>query len=274
MTDRNAPIGVFDSGIGGLTVAREIIRQMPMERIIYFGDTARVPYGSKSRDTIIRFSRQIIRFLKTKQVKAIVIACNTASAYALDTVKQDLDIPIIGVIHAGALSAVKATKNGKIGIIGTEGTIRSGIYESVIREMMPEVKVSCKACPLLVPLVEEGLFHDSVTDEVTSRYLSELKSKYIDTLVLGCTHYPLLRSTVKRLMGEGVTLINPAYETAIELKQLLSDKDLLCDPKTVDRAGEKYQFYVSDLAEKFTSFASAILPEQVKETRKIDIEDY
>lgn len=274
MTDRNAPIGVFDSGIGGLTVAREIIRQMPMERIIYFGDTARVPYGSKSRGTIIRFSRQIIRFLKTKQVKAIVIACNTASAYALDTVKQDLDIPIIGVIHAGALSAVKATKNGKIGIIGTEGTIRSGIYESVIREMMPEVKVSCKACPLLVPLVEEGLFHDSVTDEVTSRYLSELKSKYIDTLVLGCTHYPLLRSTVKRLMGEGVTLINPAYETAIELKQLLSDKDLLCDPKTVDRAGEKYQFYVSDLAEKFTSFASAILPEQVKETRKIDIEDY
>ena len=274
MTDRNAPIGVFDSGIGGLTVAREIIRQMPMERMIYFGDTARVPYGSKSRDTIIRFSRQIIRFLKTKQVKAIVIACNTASAYALETVKKDLDIPIIGVIHAGAQSAVKATKNGKIGIIGTEGTIRSGIYETVIKEMMPQVKVSSKACPLLVPLVEEGLFHDSVTDEVTSRYLSELKSKYIDTLVLGCTHYPLLRSTVKRLMGENVTLINPAYETAIELKALLGKTDLLCDPETIDGAGEKYQFYVSDLAEKFTSFASAILPEQVKETRKIDIEDY
>lgn len=274
MINRNAPIGVFDSGIGGLTVAREIIRQMPMERMVYFGDTARVPYGSKSRETVIRFSRQIIRFLQTKKVKAIVIACNTASAYALEEVQKDLDIPIIGVIHAGAKSAVEATKNGRIGIIGTEGTIRSGIYESVIKEMMPEVKVSCKACPLLVPLVEEGLFHDSVTDEITSRYLSELKSRYIDTLVLGCTHYPLLRSTVRRLMGEEVTLVNPAYETAVELRGLLGEQGLLCDEATVEAAGEKYQFYVSDLAEKFRNFASAILPEQVKETREIHIEEY
>ena len=142
MTDRNAPIGVFDSGVGGLTVAREIIRQMPDERMVYFGDTARVPYGNKSRDTILRYSRQIIRFLKSKQVKAIVIACNTASAYALEEVKKELDIPIIGVIRAGSVSAVKATQNGKIGIIGTEGTIRSGIYETVIKEMMPSAEVT------------------------------------------------------------------------------------------------------------------------------------
>ena len=142
---RNAPIGVFDSGVGGLTVAREIIRQMPDEGIIYFGDTARVPYGSKSKDTIIRYSRQIIRFLKTRQVKAIVIACNTASAYALEEVKKELDIPILGVIRAGAVSAVKATQNGKIGIIGTEGTVRSGIYETVIKEMMPQARVTGKA---------------------------------------------------------------------------------------------------------------------------------
>ncbi len=272
MTDRNAPIGVFDSGVGGLTVAREIIRQMPDEQLIYFGDTARVPYGSKSRDTILRYSRQIIRFLESKQVKAIVIACNTASAYALEEVKKELDIPIIGVIRAGAVSAVKATQNGRIGIIGTEGTIRSGIYETVIKEMLPGAEVTGKACPLLVPLVEEGLFHDSVTDEIASRYLSELKAKYVDTLVLGCTHYPLLRSAIKRLMGEGVTLVNPAYETAVELRELLKQNDLIGTGEAGQ--GEKYQFYVSDLAEKFTSFASAILPEQVKETRKIDIETY
>lgn len=273
MTDRNAPIGVFDSGVGGLTVAREIIRQMPDERMVYFGDTARVPYGNKSRDTILRYSRQIIRFLKSKQVKAIVIACNTASAYALEEVKKELDIPIIGVIRAGAVSAINATQNGKIGIIGTEGTIRSGIYETVIKEMMPAAEVTGKACPLLVPLVEEGLFHDSVTDEIASRYLSELKAKYVDTLVMGCTHYPLLRSTIKRLMGEEVTLVNPAYETAIELRNLLQREDLICDGKAAGKA-DKYQFYVSDLAEKFTNFASAILPEQVKETKKIDIETY
>ena len=270
---RNAPIGVFDSGVGGLTVAREIIRQMPDEGIIYFGDTARVPYGSKSKDTIIRYSRQIIRFLKTRQVKAIVIACNTASAYALEEVKKELDIPILGVIRAGAVSAVKATQNGKIGIIGTEGTVRSGIYETVIKEMMPQARVTGKACPLLVPLVEEGLLHDSVTDEIASRYLSELKAKYVDTLVLGCTHYPLLRSTIKRLMGEAVTLINPAYETAIELKSLLEKEDLICCPG-VCRTEERYQFYVSDLADKFTNFASSILPQQVKETKNIDIENY
>ena len=270
--DRNAPIGVFDSGIGGLTVAREIMRQMPRERIIYFGDTARVPYGSKSEDTILRYSRQIIRFLMSKEVKAIVIACNTASAYALSTVEHEFDIPIIGVIHAGALTAARATRNGKIGVIGTEATIRSGTYGDAIRRISPGVEVIGKACPLFVPLVEEGLLHDSVTDEIASRYLSVLKGKFIDTLVLGCTHYPLIRSTVGRIMGNEVTLVNPAYETAIELKQILAEKGLTIDPES--RGGEQYQFYVSDLAEKFTDFATSILPGEVKETRKINIEAY
>lgn len=272
-TDRNAPVGVFDSGVGGLTVAREIMRQIPEERIVYFGDTARVPYGNKSKDTILRYSRQIIRFLRTREVKAIVIACNTASAYALDTVAAESDIPIIGVINAGARTAVQATRNGKIGVIGTEGTIGSGIYTRVMKQLKPDIQVTGKPCPLFVPLVEEGLLHDSVTDEIASRYLSVLKGKYIDTLVLGCTHYPLLRSTLRRLMGEDVVLVNPAYETAIELKQLLEERGLERDG-TEPLQGEKYQFFVSDLAEKFTSFATSILPNEVKETRKIDIENY
>ena len=272
-TDRNAPVGVFDSGVGGLTVAREIMRQIPEERIVYFGDTARVPYGNKSKDTILRYSRQIIRFLRTREVKAIVIACNTASAYALDTVAAESDIPIIGVINAGARTAVQATRNGKIGVIGTEGTIGSGIYTRVMKQLKPDIQVTGKPCPLFVPLVEEGLLHDSVTDEIASRYLSVLKGKYIDTLVLGCTHYPLLRSTLRRLMGEDVVLVNPAYETAIELKQLLEERGLERDGAEALQ-GEKYQFFVSDLAEKFTSFATSILPNEVKERRKVDIENY
>lgn len=271
--DRNAPVGVFDSGVGGLTVAREIMRQIPEERIVYFGDTARVPYGSKSKDTIVRYSRQIIRFLRTQGVKAIVIACNTASAYALETVAAESDIPIIGVINAGARTAVRATRNGKIGVIGTEGTIGSGIYTEVMRQLRSDIEVVGKPCPLFVPLVEEGLLHDSVTDEIASRYLSVLKGKYIDTLVLGCTHYPLLRSTLGRLMGDDVTLVNPAYETAIELKALLQEQGLSRDAAPVDD-GDKYRFFVSDLAEKFTDFATSILPGEVRETCKIDIENY
>ncbi|RKD31989.1 glutamate racemase [Lacrimispora algidixylanolytica] len=272
MADRNSPIGVFDSGVGGLTVVREIMRQMPEERLVYFGDTARVPYGTKSKDTIVRYTRQNIRFLMTQDVKAIVIACNTATAFALEIVEQELKIPVMGVIHAGAKTAVEATRNGKIGIIGTEGTIRSGVYTKMMEEMRDDIEVIGKSCPLFVPLVEEGLLHDSVTDEIASRYLSELKGKFIDTLVLGCTHYPLLRSTVGRVMGPEVTLVNPAYETALELKQVLSESQLLND--TDEPFQDKYHFYVSDLAEKFTNFASSILPDQIKQTKKINIEDF
>ena len=271
--DRNAPVGVFDSGVGGLTVVREIIRQIPKERIVYFGDTARLPYGSKSRDTVARYSRQIIRFLRTKEVKAIVIACNTASAYALEAIQAESDIPVIGVVNAGARTAVSSTRNGKIGVIGTEGTVGSGIYKEVMHKLSPGAEVFEKSCPLFVPLVEEGLLHDSVTDEIASRYLSVLKEKYIDTLVLGCTHYPLLRSTLRRLMGDEVVLVNPAYETAVELRELLCSQGLERDCQA-PLDGERYQFYVSDLAEKFTRFATSILPGEVKKTEKINIEDY
>ncbi len=272
-TDRNAPIGVFDSGVGGLTVVREIVRRLPEERIVFFGDTARLPYGSKSKDTIVRYARQIINFLHTQNVKAIVIACNTASAYALNTVSAESDIPVIGVIHAGAQTAVEATKNGRIGVIGTEATINSSIYTEEIKAMRPDIEVIGKACPLFVPLVEEGLRHDTVTDIVASRYLSELKGRYVDTLVMGCTHYPLIRSTIGRIMGDDVKLVNPAYETARELSELLTENDLTRESgAAVD--GDQYRFYVSDLADKFTDFARSILPREVKRTEQIAIEDY
>ena len=236
----DAPIGVFDSGVGGLTVAREIMRQLPNENMVYFGDTARVPYGSKSKNNIIRFSRQIFRFLRTKHVKAVVIACNTASAFALETLQKETDIPVIGVIVPGARAAVKETRNGKIGVAGTEGTIRSETYKH------------------------------HITKEVIDIYLSDMKNTDIDTMILGCTHYPLLRSSIIEYFGDAVHIVNPAYETAIDLKHELENKGL------VNKSGEtaSYEFYVSDAAEKFTKFANSILPYDVASTKQINIEEY
>ena len=270
--NKDAPIGVFDSGIGGLTVVREIMRNLPSEKIVYFGDTARVPYGSKSRQTIIRFSRQIIRFLKDQHVKAIVIACNTASALALDTVREEAGLPVLGVIDAGAQVAAEVTRNNRIGVIGTEGTIRSRIHESRLRSLNPAVTVFGKACPLFVPLVEEGWLHDQVTVEVARRYLYELKDLDIDTLIMGCTHYPLLRSVIHDVMGDHVRLVNPAYETALELKTVLGEMKLACDDQI--REELSHRFYVSDLAEKFRRFASSILPYDSIMTEEVDIERY
>ncbi len=268
-----APIGVFDSGVGGLTVAREIMRQIPEERIVYFGDTARVPYGSKSQNTIIRFSRQIVHFLKTKGVKAVVVACNTASAQALETLQPELDIPIIGVVTPGAKVAAETTKNGKIGVIATESTIGSQLYTRVIGEHNPHAQVFGKACPLFVPLVEEGWTKDPVTIEVANRYLEPLIETGIDTLVMGCTHYPLLRSVLREVMGESVTLVNPAYETSRELKELLKREGIANDGQCT-LEGAKHQFYVSDAANKFREFANTILPFGVDTTQLIHIEDY
>lgn len=268
-----APIGVFDSGVGGLTVVREIMRQIPQERIVYFGDTARVPYGSKSIDTLIRYTRQIIRFLKTREVKAIVVACNTASAVALEAVRNELDIPIIGVVRPGAKVAAAATKNHKIGIIGTEATVNSQMYVKLIRELDPQAQVIGKACPLFVPLVEEGWTKDSVTETVARRYLADLQKSEIDTLILGCTHYPLLRHMVGDIMGENVTLVNPAYETALELRRLLEKEGIASDGnhETVENP---YEFFVSDAAEKFKTFANSILPCDVTSIKQINIEEY
>ena len=264
-----APIGVFDSGVGGLTVVKEIMTQIPNETIIYFGDTARVPYGSKSKKTIITYTRQIVRFLMTKGVKAIVIACNTASAFALETVRSEVDIPIIGVVKPGAKVAASTTRNGRIGVIGTEGTIQSGIYNEFLSETDPKVMVFGKACPLFVPLVEEGLMDDPVTYEMAKRYISVLLEKQIDTLVLGCTHYPLLRKTIRRVVGEDVVLVNPAYETAKSLSEVLTEKGLRnnSEPKL------NHKFYVSDGADKFKQFANTILPCEVMETKDINIEE-
>ena len=268
---KDAPIGVFDSGFGGLTVVREIMRQIPNEKIIYFGDTARVPYGSKSKETVTRFSRQITHFLQTQHVKTIVVACNTASAYALDELEQEIDIPMIGVVKPGAKVAAETTKNGKVGVIATSATISSEIYTTYIKQIKPNVKVTAKACPLFVPLVEEGLLEDPVTDEIASRYLLELIDLDIDTLILGCTHYPLIRNTIGRIMGEKVTLVNPAYETARELKLLLDRNGILQDKKP-DLGENKYQFFVSDGAEKFKTFANSILKYVILSANTIPIE--
>ena len=274
--NNDLPVGVFDSGIGGLTVVKEIMSLLPNEKIIYFGDTARLPYGSKSKETIIAYSRQIIRFLlgadgAAPKVKAIVIACNTASALALDEVAQETPVPVIGVVKPGARAAVQATANGKIGVIATTGTIRSDIYSNIIRKVNPKIEVYGKACPLFVPLVEEGWVETDVAQQVAEIYLSELKQVGIDSLVLGCTHYPLIREVVRKAMGDDVTLVNPAYETARSLEETLSRYDMLSSgPKAVQK---DHAFYVSDGEEQFRQFANSILPDVELSTADVNLVD-
>lgn len=267
-----APLGVFDSGVGGLTVAREIMRQLPQERIIYFGDTARVPYGTKSKETVTRYSRQIVHFLLEKGVKAIVVACNTASAFALEEIREELPVPIIGVVKPGAKVAAETTANGIIGVIGTEATIGSQLYTKTIHEHNPEAVVIGKACPLFVSLVEEGWLKDPITVAVAERYLESFHQSGIDTLIMGCTHYPLLRSTLRSILGDKVNLVNPAYETARSLKELLLEHHILNDGRE-DCGSPRHQFYVSDAAEKFRSFANSILPCEIEEAQLIHIEE-
>lgn len=273
MASNISPIGVFDSGVGGLTVAREIMREAPNEKIIYFGDTARVPYGSKSKDTVTKYTKQIIRFLRTHDVKALVIACNTMSAYALEEVEKEIDIPIIGVVKPGARVAAKETRNKRIGVIATDGTINSGMYERFITNIDKDLKVFGKACPLFCPLVEEEMLDDPVTDEMTRRYLSELMNKDIDTLILGCTHYPLLMPAISKVTKDKIKLVNPAYETARGLVALMDELGIRSDSDFKSR-NENHEFYVSDAAEKFRLFASRILNDNDLQTSKVDIEKY
>jgi glutamate racemase len=269
----HAPIGVFDSGVGGLTVTQEIMKNLPNERIVYFGDTARVPYGSKSKETIIKYSKQVIKFLRTQNVKAIVVACNTATAFALEELEADLDIPIIGVIKPGAALSVKTTVNKRIGVIGTEGTILSQVYNTYIHNIDSGIQIIEKACPLFVPLVEEGFIDDSVTKEIAKRYLKDLQLSRIDTLILGCTHYPLLRNMIGEIMGPEITLINPAYETAQSLERLLKREGIDNKEERIDME-EPYRFFVSDTADKFKQFANSILPYDIEKIMKINIEEY
>lgn len=237
-----APVGVFDSGIGGLTVAQEVIRQLPHESVIYFGDTARVPYGPKSPDTVRRYSREIAAYLGDQGVKSIVIACNTATAHALSALRDEMDMPVIGVVEPGARAAVRATTRGHIGVIGTVGTIKSGAYERAIRALDPDVLITARACPLFVPLVEEGWTDHDATRLIAREYLAPMIEAEIDTLVLGCTHYPLLKPLLAEVLGPAVTLIDSAEETAAETARTLASERLAAAPD----AEPTYRFIASD----------------------------
>lgn len=254
------PIGVFDSGIGGLTVAHEIIRQLPAERILYFGDTARVPYGPKSPDTVRRYSREIAGFLRGQDVKAIVVACNTATAHALPALRSEIAIPVLGVVEPGARAATRATTNGHIGIIGTAGTVRSGAYEQAIRAIDPAVRVTARSCPLFVPLVEEGWIDHPVTETIAAEYLEPLLADGIDTLVLGCTHYPLLKSLFCRLVGADVRLIDSAAETAAELGRVLQQEGLAAPPDT----NPTHRFVASDDPLQFLQLGQRFLGDAIE----------
>ncbi len=266
----NRPIGVFDSGVGGLTVLREIMRQLPREKAVYFGDTARVPYGDRDPAQVVDFSRQIVRFLRTKDVKAVVIACNTATAPSLPHLRAENDIPVIGVIQPGARGAAAATRNGRVGVIATAGTIKSGQYPKHILEVDPSLEVFPLACPKFVPLIEAGRTHDPETAAVVHEYLSQLTAKGIDTLVLGCTHYPLLRDLIAAEVGEGVTLVDPAEETTRELAQTLAAADALA----AREEAPEHEYYVSGDPAFFGDFASKVLPRAVPSAAQVDIERY
>lgn len=222
-------IGVFDSGVGGLTVLKEIVSLLPNENTTYLGDTARVPYGSKPQSTIIQYALEDARFLSEQKVKALVVACNTICCLAMSELGEAFNLPIIGVIAPASRAAVELTKNKRIGVIGTEGTINSGAYSQAIKQLDSEIEIFPKACPLFVPIVEENLLEGAITQDIVDMYLSELREKQIDTLVLGCTHYPLLMKPIAKFMGPEVTVLDPATAVAKELKQKLTENNLLND---------------------------------------------
>ncbi len=262
----NRPIGVFDSGVGGLTVVRELKKELPGENVVYFGDLARLPYGSKSKENIITYSRQIIRFLEKQDVKAVIIACGTASANALPTVRGEFALPVMGVVEPGARAAVAATESGRIGIIGTSATVRSGEYPRLIGELAPGAEVRAKACPLFVPLAEEEELEVDVAAEVARVYLKELKEAGVDTLVLGCTHYPLLAELIGAEMGPRVRLVNPSRAAVLEAKEFLAAKGLLARRKQ-----GSCRFYVTDNTEHFESLAMRILDVPMTPTEKVPL---
>ncbi len=264
-TGQQKAIGVFDSGVGGLTVVKELIRQLPGENIVYFGDTARVPYGTKSKDTIIKFSVENVKFLLKFDVKLIVVACNTASSIALSSLMFHFKIPIVGVIRPGAKEAVRLTKNKRIGVIGTKTTIQSESYEDEIKRYDKSIKVISQSCPLFVPLAEEGLIRDSVTKEMALRYLEPLKKAKVDTLILGCTHYPLLKYIIKDVMGSGVNLVDSAHQTAKEVRGLILEKGLVNSLKVIPR----HDFYVSDEPYNFIKIGRRFLGKALKHVERV-----
>jgi glutamate racemase len=245
-TGAERPIGVFDSGIGGLTVMHALMERLPRESLIYFGDTARVPYGPKSRETVTRFSIENVRLLTSYDVKAVVVACNTATARALPVLREEFELPIVGVVGPGARAAVGRTKSGRIGVIGTYGTIESGAYRDHLLAINRDLDVVSRPCPLFVPLAEEGWTDHPVARQIAEEYLAPFREDGIDTLILGCTHYPLLASVIAEVVGPDVTLIDSAEETAREVATLLAERDL-----AANGGDSTHRFLVSDLPELF-----------------------
>jgi len=270
-----APIGIFDSGVGGLTVARQIFEILPHEDVIYFGDVGRYPYGGRSKEIITRFTVQDITFLLEHKVKFIICACNTASSVALDDVKDDYEVEMIGVIEPGAQAAVERTTSGRIGIIGTDATIDSNAYARIIRALDPQVKVFSLACPLFVPLAEEGYIDKEATYLIARDYLQTMHDVKVDTLVLGCTHYPLLKHIIGDVMGDSVTLIDSGEETARVAYGRLTKRSLL-NPQMSQHPGPvgEHKFFVSDVPEKFSQLATRFLGEVIDRITRVDISGY
>lgn len=267
----NKYIAVFDSGLGGLTAVKELMKVLPNENIIYFGDTGRVPYGSRSDDTIIKYVRSDVNFLRTFNIKLIIVACGTASTVALPRIKNEVDIPMIGVLSPTVTAAVASTKNNRIGVLGTAGTIGSGKYEEEIKNINPDIIVYNKACPMFVPLVENGFIDDEVAYLVCKQYLDEVLASDVDTIILGCTHYPLLEKTIAKIAGPDVTLINSGAVTANYTKKYLTENDMLANQKQEIQ----YRYYVSDSIDNFAGVADTFLGKHIEDNiEKIDIESY
>jgi glutamate racemase len=266
MNGARQPIGVFDSGIGGLTVVKALVEELPSESIVYFGDTARVPYGTKSKSTIVKFSLENVEFLLRFGVKCIVIACNTSSSWALPTLRKYFKVPIIGVIRPGALAAARVTRNKRVGVIGTTATIHSGAYEAAIHRVDPRIKVFSHSCPLFVPLVEEGWLNGSVCLEVAEKYLQPLKRQRIDTLILGCTHYPLLSSTLRKVLGPQVVLVDSTQQTAAEVRGVLLGTDALSNGGVRPR----YRFFVTDEPSHFNRISHRFLGQLVGSVARVN----
>ena len=271
MSTPASPIGIFDSGLGGLTVVREVMRQLPSERIIYFGDTARVPYGPKSPDTVRRYSREITAFLTSQDVKAIVVACNTATAHALPTLREHLTIPVIGVVEPGARAAVAASRRHELGVIGTAGTIGSGAYERAIRSIAPEAHIITRACPLFVPLVEEGWLDRDATRLIAREYLAPLQHAGVDTVVLGCTHYPLLKPMLAEVLGPDVVLIDSAHETAAETATVLAQRGLLADVRGAGNGRPVHRFIASDAPDYFLRLGQRFLGSAIESVETLTL---
>ena len=265
---KNKPIGIFDSGLGGLTVLEEIARALPGEDIVYFGDTARLPYGTKSKSTIDRFSRQDARLLLKYRAKAIVVACNTASSLSANYLKRHLPVEVIGVIEPGVRAALRETKTGRIGVIATASTTASGAYPRAIARADRKAKVLAMACPLFVPIVEEGFRQSRISMDIIDYYLKGLRGR-VDTLILGCTHYPLLKNLIAEYMGEKVRLIDSAREVAGALREYLASADLLKSP---GRRAVKYQFLVSDDPEKFGRIGRLFLNRKTMKARRVEVD--